>query len=57
MGRKVCTFIILDISQKGIETMKHALCQFHPNASKFREDFDDFVHRYEDRGNSCGKES
>ena len=51
MGRKVCTFIILDISQKGIETMKHALCQFHPNASKFREYFDGFVHRDEDRGN------
>ena len=31
--------------------MKHISYQFHPNASKFRENFDGFVHRDEDRGN------
>ena len=47
MGRKVRIFMPIDMAQKEVKTTIYAPYQF-------RQDFDDFIHRYEDGGSGCG---
>ena len=43
MGRKVCVFMSIAMFQKVVRTIIYAPYQF-------RQDFDDFIHRYENCG-------